>query len=75
MIRHAVRRIFRRISQTVAEANYAQRRVAVLAGAPDRWVPGRDEAPDTYAEFMFRTSGPLLHEPTARRRARGKTIG
>ena len=75
MIRHAASRIARRVSRTVADANYAQRRVAVLAGAPDRWEPARNTAPDTYAEFMFRTSGPLLREPSALRRARGKAVG
>jgi hypothetical protein len=74
MIRHAASRIARCVSRTVADANYAQRRISVLAGAPDRWVPSRDSAPETYAEFMFRTSGPLLHEPAARRRARGRTV-
>jgi hypothetical protein len=74
MFRHAVRRIMRRVSRTVADANAAQRRVVVLAGAPDRWVPHPHKAPDTYSEFMARTSGPMLHEPSARRRARGRTI-
>jgi hypothetical protein len=27
-------------------------------------------APDTYQEFLARTSGALLHEPSARKRAR-----
>jgi hypothetical protein len=74
MIRRAARRIIQRVSRTVAEANDAQRRVMVLAGAADKWVPDRNKAPDTYTEFLFRTSGPLLHEPTARQRARGRTI-
>jgi hypothetical protein len=69
-----LRRIARRFRETVAEANHAQHRVMVLAGAPDRWVLNPNEAPDTYQEFMFRTSGPLLHEPTARRRARGRSV-
>jgi hypothetical protein len=74
MIRRAACRIAHRVSRTVANASYAQRRVMVLAGAVDRWMPNRDKAPDTFTEFMFRTSGPLLHEPTARRRARGRTV-
>jgi hypothetical protein len=28
----------------------------------------RDRAPDTYGEFLFRTSGRLYHEPPARDR-------
>jgi hypothetical protein len=52
----------------------AQRRLVVLAGAADRYAPNRNSAPDSYAEFMFRTSGPLLHEPPAHRRAAGKLV-
>jgi hypothetical protein len=74
MIRHAIRRIAHRVSRTVADVSYAQRRVMVLTGAADRWVPDRGKMPETYAEFMFRTSGPLLREPTARHRARGRMV-
>jgi hypothetical protein len=75
MIRRVARRIVHRVSRTVADVNYVQRRVTVLAGAADKWVPDRHKAPDTYSEFLFRTSGPLLHEPTARQRTRGRTVG
>ena len=34
-----------------------------------------DQAPATYAEFLFRTSAPLTHEPAATGRARGRTVG
>jgi hypothetical protein len=66
--------IARRFAGTFADMHRAQRRAVVLAGAADRYVRHRDRAPDTYAEFMFRTSGPLLHEPPARRRATGKLV-
>lgn len=36
--------------------------------APDRYVPDPAQAPDDYAEFLFRTSGSLAHEPSARQR-------
>jgi hypothetical protein len=56
----------------LAECRYAQRRMAVLQTAPDRFTVERpNAAPDSYAEFLFRTSGVLLHEPSARLRARG----
>jgi hypothetical protein len=42
--------------------------------APDRYVPDPGQAPDDYAEFLFRTSGPLRHEPTARQRAAGRSL-
>ena len=35
---------------------------------PDRYVIGGGQAPDTYAEFLFRTSGWLAHEPPADKR-------
>jgi hypothetical protein len=48
--------------------NYAQRRLQVLRGAPDRYLIHPDEPPATYDEFLARTSGLLLHEPPASRR-------
>jgi hypothetical protein len=61
----------RRIAAIVAECRDAQRRMTMLAMAPDRYAPRPDTAPDTYAEFMFRTSGALLHEPPAGARRDG----
>jgi hypothetical protein len=65
-----VRRIFRTVSAVVAECAYAQRRLAEINTAPDRYLFNPDAAPETYAEFLFRTSGLLHHEPSARARAR-----
>jgi len=69
-------RTARRCARMIAEINRIQRRVAVLATAPDRFVPGKDSgrAPQTYAEFLFRTSGGLLHEPAAAERAHGQLV-
>jgi hypothetical protein len=61
-------RIARRIAAIVAECNDAQRRLFTIMTAPDRYLPDRDKAPDTYAEFLFRTSGGLLHEPASAER-------
>jgi hypothetical protein len=69
-----LRVISRRIAAVIAECNYAQRRLAVLRASPDRYVINRDAAPDTYREFLFRTSGPLTHEPSAARRSIGHAI-
>jgi hypothetical protein len=33
-----------------------------------------DSAPQTYGEFLFRTSGPLLHEPSATARLSGHGV-
>ncbi len=68
-------RLARRIADIIAECNYAQRRVAALRTTPDRYLTDRHQAPDTYAEFLFRTSGPLLHEPDAARRLNGRLVG
>jgi hypothetical protein len=66
-------RAVRRIADVVAECNYAQRRMTALRMAPDSYVIG-GEAPGSYADFLFRTSGPLPHEPAAARRSRGALV-
>jgi hypothetical protein len=68
-------RFGRRIASIVAECNYAQTRMASLRTTPDAFLADADEAPDNYAEFLFRTSGALLHEPAAARRAHGQLVG
>jgi hypothetical protein len=61
----------RRIAAVVRECRDAQVRMAAITTGTDRYLAQPDAAPDTYAEFLFRTSGLLLHEPSARSRARG----
>jgi hypothetical protein len=73
-----IRRIItlaRRVAAVLAECNYAQRRAAAWRMAADTYVLTGDKAPDNYAEFLFRTSGVLLHEPAARYRAHGHLVG
>ncbi len=65
----------RRVAAIVAECNYAQRRLAALTLTPERYQPGMHQAADTYAEFLYRASGPLLREPPAARRASGQLVG
>jgi hypothetical protein len=55
----------------IEECNYAQRRLLELRLDPDRYVFGSAAVPDTFDEFLHRTSGPLLHEPSAGDRAAG----
>jgi hypothetical protein len=76
MLARIIRRAAQRIAGIFAEMDHAQRRVAVLTAAPDRFLPAKDKnkAPATYAEFLLRTSGPLLREPSAARRARGQLV-
>ena len=57
-----------KIADAVSEMNYAQRRMATLRLSLDLYMFEPDEAPATYHEFLARSSGPLLHEPSASRR-------
>lgn len=59
------------IVSVVAECHRAARTMTQLRLAPDRYLPDSGQAPDNYAEFLFRTSGPLTHEPSARQRLPG----
>lgn len=62
------------IAAAVAECHRATRMMMQLRLAPDRYLPDSGQAPDNYAEFLFRTSGPLRHEPSARQRAAGRSL-
>ena len=74
-MKSTVRRAAGKLADAVREMNEAQRLMLVLRNAPDRYVADPGAAPDTYDEFLARTSGPLLHEPSARRRNRGARRG
>jgi hypothetical protein len=69
-----LRALGRRLASIVAECNYAQRRAAVLQASPDTYMFQPAEAPDTYEGFLFRTSGPLVHEPSAAQRSSGQLV-
>jgi hypothetical protein len=69
---NAVARFVRCVADVVAECNYAQRRALALRTTPDAYLADGDKAPDDYAEFLFRSSSALLHEPAAARRAHGQ---
>jgi len=56
----AVGRLIRRVGAIIAECNEAQQRMIELWLSVDH-----PKAPDTYAEFLLRTSGKLLREPAA----------
>ena len=63
-----LRRLLGKVAAVIGEMNEAQRRMAILRAAPDRYLLYPNEGPRTYQEFLARTSGPLLHEPAASRR-------
>ena len=65
-------RIGRRVADVLAECDYAQRRMFTLMTTPDAYLTDRDRAPECYSEFLFRSSGSLLHEPTAADRGHGR---
>jgi hypothetical protein len=65
-----VRRVAGKVADVVRQMHEGQRRMVVLRTATDRYVENPGAAPDTYAEFLHRTSGVLLHEPSADKRAR-----
>jgi hypothetical protein len=59
------------IAAAIDDLRYAQRRMDALVTSADSYSQKPDAAPETYQEFLFRTSGQLVHEPTARQRERG----
>lgn len=65
-------RIVRRVATTLADIDYAQRRLDAIRMNPDSYLIDADAGPRDYREFLFRTSGPLLHEPPAGRSAGGQ---
>ena len=69
-MKSTVRRAAGKLADAVREMNEAQRLTLVLRTSTDRYLKNPDAAPDTYGEFLARTSGALLHEPPARKRAR-----
>ena len=70
-----LRTLGRRLADIVAECNYAQRRLAMLKASPDYYLFNASQAPDTYAAFLYRASGPLAHEPSAAQRSSGRLVG
>jgi hypothetical protein len=71
----ALRHMARRFVEFLRELSYWQRRKAVLSLAPDRYLANPDKAPDTYREFMARTYGPLIREPSFKARLAGRRVG
>ncbi len=65
----AMWRVADKLAGAIHEMNEAQRLMLALRTATDRYEANPNAAPDTYHEFLARTSGALLHEPSARKRA------
>ena len=62
-------RVARRIAAIHAEISYAQQRVDAMRTNPDLYLTDAGKMPETYAEFLFRTSGVLVREQIAARSA------
>jgi hypothetical protein len=65
-----IRQFANTVSSVLADWAYAQRRVIELRLSPDQNVFHPGGPPQTYAEFLYRTSGVRRHEPPARDRIR-----
>ena len=68
-------RVAGKLADAVREMNEAQRLMLVLQTTMERYAENPGAAPDTYDEFLARTSGALLHEPPARKRIRNARRG
>ncbi len=67
----AVRHAAAAVADVVRECNYATRRLGELRLFPDLRAAHGDCAPDSYADFLWRSPAALWTEPAARRRAAG----
>jgi hypothetical protein len=70
----ALRRTVRGFVSVVRELDYAQRRANELFLARDGYLIGPATPAGTYQEFLDRTAGPLVHEPSAIARFAGQPV-
>jgi hypothetical protein len=71
---HALAGALRRCRMAARGFNDQQRRFAALEMSMDKFMVRPDTAPDTYSEFLFRTRGPRVHEPSATARLTGQAV-
>jgi hypothetical protein len=67
-------RIFRKVAAVVDDMNYATRLMSVRGVSYEQYLSQPNAAPETYEEFLLRSRGPRLREPTARARAAGRKV-
>jgi len=65
-----VLRVAGKVADAVREMNEAQQLMLALRTGTDRYIENPGAAPDTYEEFLARTSGLLRREACARKRIR-----
>jgi hypothetical protein len=73
-ITRALLRALGRFGSAVAEFQRQQDRLTAKRLSFDAYLIDPTAAPDTYAEFLARTSGPLRREPTAASRLAGRGV-
>ena len=66
-----IARVARQANQVFSEINRANKRMTTLMLS---YGVESDRAPDTYAEFLFRSRVTVFHEPTAGRRSAGRQV-
>ena len=64
-------RFARQASYVFSEINWANKRMTALMLS---YGVESDFAPDSYAEFLFRSRVTVFHEPAARRRSAGRQV-
>ena len=69
-----LRMIVRWVAAAIDDYRYAQRRLRQLQTNPNAQLLHPGQAPDTYRDFLFQTSGSLAHEPSATQRSLGRAI-
>jgi hypothetical protein len=62
----------RQVHHVLSEINEANKRATAMRLGYG--MAESDHAPDTYAEFLFRSSLVTLHEPSAHRRSAGRQV-
>lgn len=70
----AAKRSVCRVCSMIAEYHRQQERINARWMSYDMQMRWPDTPPQTYAEFLLRTSGPLRREPSARARLHGHPV-
>jgi hypothetical protein len=70
----ALARVFRRAYAGMRRFNDQQQRLAARRMSVENYMGQPDGAPEHYGEFLFRTRGPLMHEPSATARLAGQGV-
>lgn len=63
-----------RVCSVIAELHRQQERLNTRLMSYDMQMFSPDTPPQTYAEFLLRTRGPLRHEPSAQARLHGHPV-